>query len=117
MASTTSGDHDLQDLKAKADIAEFVEDALPQEHQEYKKRETRLVAKLDIYLAPILMLLTLISFLDRGNIGYAASQGMIVDIGLKGNQLNVLLSVIGALILLMYAPDRHFHLLRVLHPR
>ena len=47
------------------------------------------MAKLDIYLAPLLGLLTLISFLDRGNIGYAASQGMAKDIGLKGVQLNV----------------------------
>ncbi|ETI24905.1 hypothetical protein G647_04275 [Cladophialophora carrionii CBS 160.54] len=105
MTSNTSGDHDLQDLKAKAVNAEFVEDAIPQEHQEYKKREARLVAKLDIYLAPILMLLTLISFLDRGNIGYAASQGMIADIGLKGNQLNIAISIFYVFYILAEVPS------------
>jgi hypothetical protein len=31
----------------------------------------------------------IISYLDRGNIGFAATQGMIKDINLKGSQLNV----------------------------
>lgn len=35
------------------------------------------------------MMLMLISYLDRGNIGFAATQGMADDIGLVGNQLNV----------------------------
>ena len=35
------------------------------------------------------LLLQLISYLDRGNIGFAATQGMSKDIHLKGNQLNV----------------------------
>jgi hypothetical protein len=34
-------------------------------------------------------MLMLISYLDRGNIGFAATQGMADDIGLVGNQLNV----------------------------
>ena len=38
---------------------------------------------------PTLLILMLLGFFDRGNIGFAASQGMIKDIGLKGNQLNV----------------------------
>lgn len=39
------------------------------------------------------MLLMLISYLDRGNIGFAATQGMTVDIGLEGSQLNTAVSV------------------------
>lgn len=35
------------------------------------------------------MMLMLISYLDRGNIGFAATQGMTVDINLKGSELNV----------------------------
>lgn len=55
----------------------------------FRRDEARLVRKLDLYIAPVLMLLMLISYLDRGNIGYAATQGMNEDIGLKGSEFNV----------------------------
>lgn len=54
-----------------------------------QKRNSRMIRKLDFYIAPVTMLLMLISYLDRGNIGFAATQGMTEDIGLKGTQLNV----------------------------
>ena len=50
--------------------------------------EKNLVRKLDCFIAPVMMLLMLISYLDRGNIGFAATQGMSVDIRLKGSELN-----------------------------
>lgn len=56
---------------------------------EARKKEAALVRKLDCFVAPVMMLLMLISYLDRGNIGFAATQGMTEDIGLKGSQLNV----------------------------
>jgi hypothetical protein len=56
---------------------------------EARKAEAALVRKLDCFVAPVMMLLMLISYLDRGNIGFAATQGMTKDIHLKGNQLNV----------------------------
>ncbi|BCS24982.1 uncharacterized protein APUU_41426S [Aspergillus puulaauensis] len=59
----------------------------------FRRDEARLVRKLDLYIAPVLMLLMLISYLDRGNIGYAATQGMNEDIGLKGSEFNVAVSV------------------------
>lgn len=58
-----------------------------------KRREARLVRKLDCFIAPVMMLLMLISYLDRGNIGFAATQGMTADIGLRGSQLNTAVSV------------------------
>ena len=54
-----------------------------------RKKEAALVRKLDRFVAPVMMLLMLISYLDRGNIGFAATQGMTRDIGLRGSQLNV----------------------------
>lgn len=54
-----------------------------------KKKEDALRRKLDLYVAPVMMILMLISYLDRGNIGFAATQGMTKDIGLKGSELNV----------------------------
>jgi hypothetical protein len=56
---------------------------------EAKSKEDALRRKLDRYVAPVMMMLMLISYLDRGNIGFAATQGMTTDIKLKGSQLNV----------------------------
>jgi hypothetical protein len=56
---------------------------------ENKKKEDALRRKLDCFVAPVMMMLMLISYLDRGNIGFAATQGMATDIGLKGSELNV----------------------------
>ena len=56
---------------------------------EEKKKEDALRRKLDRFVAPVMMMLMLISYLDRGNIGFAATQGMTADIHLKGSQLNV----------------------------
>ncbi|KAF2704653.1 high-affinity nicotinic acid transporter-like protein [Pleomassaria siparia CBS 279.74] len=58
-----------------------------------RKDEAKLVKKLDCFVAPVMMLLMLISYLDRGNIGFAATQGMTKDIGLQGSQLNTAVSV------------------------
>lgn len=55
----------------------------------YRAKEAVVVRKLDLFIAPVMMLLMLISYLDRGNIGFASTQGMVVDIGLVGSQLNV----------------------------
>ncbi|KAI1205171.1 MFS general substrate transporter [Annulohypoxylon truncatum] len=55
---------------------------------DFARREARVVAKLDLYVCPILVALQLVSFLDRGNIGFAASQGMTADLRLVGTQLN-----------------------------
>ncbi|RVX68862.1 hypothetical protein B0A52_07517 [Exophiala mesophila] len=64
-----------------------------EQERELKKREARVVRKIDLCLMPTLLILMLLGFLDRGNIGFAASQGMIQDIGLKGNQLNIAVSI------------------------
>jgi hypothetical protein len=49
--------------------------------------ETKLLVKLDLYLAPVMTLIFLAAYLDRANIGNAASAGMTKDLNLKGNQL------------------------------
>ncbi|KAF1833661.1 MFS general substrate transporter [Decorospora gaudefroyi] len=60
---------------------------------ENRKKEDALRRKLDCFVAPVMMMLMLISYLDRGNIGFAATQGMTDDIGLKGSELNTAVSV------------------------
>jgi hypothetical protein len=74
--------------KAQDSFTEDTEQETP-ESIEYRKKEAKLLRKLDLFIAPVMMMLMLISYLDRGNIGFAATQGMIVDIGLKGSELNV----------------------------
>jgi hypothetical protein len=78
----------IAEEKAQDSFTEDVEQETP-ESIEYKKKEAKLLRKLDLFIAPAMMMLMLISYLDRGNIGFAATQGMIVDIGLKGSELNV----------------------------
>ena len=80
----------LSDEKAQQSFTEDIQDETV-ESIEYKKKEAKLLWKLDCFIAPVMMLLMLISYLDRGNIGFAATQGMIEDIHLKGSQLNVCL--------------------------
>ncbi|KAI4702041.1 hypothetical protein J4E81_002402 [Alternaria sp. BMP 2799] len=60
---------------------------------ENRKKENALRRKLDCFVAPVMMMLMLISYLDRGNIGFAATQGMTTVIGLKGSELNTAVSV------------------------
>lgn len=67
------------------------EDTQSPEHVAWRKNQAAVVRKLDCFIAPVMMLLMLISYLDRGNIGFAATQGMVKDIHLKGSQLNVCL--------------------------
>ncbi|PSN72396.1 retrograde regulation protein 2, partial [Corynespora cassiicola Philippines] len=81
---------DEQDQKVTREYLR--QDEAPSDVDE-KKREAALVRKLDCFVAPVMMLLMLISYLDRGNIGFAATQGMAEDINLKGSELNTAVSV------------------------
>ncbi|KAL8321401.1 hypothetical protein RB597_007623 [Gaeumannomyces tritici] len=55
--------------------------------------EKKLVRKLDLYLAPIMVLFFPIAYLDRSNIGNAAIAGMTGDLELTGDRLNVAVTV------------------------
>ncbi len=79
----------IDELKPKAEIEEYVEDGRSAQQAVFAQKEAALRRKLDWFIAPVMMILMLISYLDRGNIGFAATQGMTDDIGLKSNQLNV----------------------------
>ncbi|KAI4939261.1 uncharacterized protein J4E92_000545 [Alternaria infectoria] len=51
--------------------------------------EKKLIRKLDLILSPMMVLVFLVAYLDRSNIGNAAIAGMNEDLGLTGNRLNV----------------------------
>ncbi|ORY59120.1 major facilitator superfamily transporter [Pseudomassariella vexata] len=55
--------------------------------------EKRLLRKLDLFLAPMMVLFFLVAYLDRSNIGNAAIAGMTDDLDLIGNRLNVAVTV------------------------
>ncbi|GAD94046.1 MFS transporter, putative [Paecilomyces variotii No. 5] len=57
------------------------------------KAEARLRWKIDLYIVPTVSLLYLFCFIDRANIGNAKLAGFEKDIGLKGNDYNVVLSI------------------------
>lgn len=50
--------------------------------------EKKLLRKMDMRLLPILTLLYLLSFIDRGNIGNAKIEGLAEDLNLTGGQYN-----------------------------
>lgn len=83
----------MVDEKNQQFTREYLEQDETPEQLETKKKEAALVRKLDCYIAPVMMLLMLISYLDRGNIGFAATQGMSKDIKLKSTELNTAVSV------------------------
>ncbi|KAA8913618.1 major facilitator superfamily domain-containing protein [Sphaerosporella brunnea] len=56
--------------------------------------EQKLVRKLDLHIVPVVMLLYLLSFLDRVNIGSARLYGLEEDLGLKGNQYQLAVSIL-----------------------
>jgi hypothetical protein len=85
----TAVEQPIDELKQHAELEEYAETGHSAESVDFANKEARLRRKLDLYIAPVMMMLMLISYLDRGNIGFAATQGMTDDIGLHGNQLNV----------------------------
>ncbi|KAI9370254.1 major facilitator superfamily domain-containing protein [Aspergillus egyptiacus] len=55
--------------------------------------QKRVLRKMDLRLIPMLALLYLLAFLDRGNIGNAKIEGMVEDLNMTGQQYNWCLTV------------------------
>ncbi|KAF4473020.1 major facilitator superfamily transporter [Fusarium albosuccineum] len=58
-----------------------------------KNAEKRLRRKIDLYIVPLVAVLYLFCFIDRTNIGNARLANFEEDLGLKGNDFNLVLSV------------------------
>ena len=64
------------------------------QHVEYDPAEVkRVLRKVDWHLLPPLMVLYILSFIDRSNIGNAKIAGMNDELGLTGSQYNIALTV------------------------
>lgn len=55
--------------------------------------ERKLLLKLDLVIFPIFIVIYMLAFLDRINIGNAKIQGMVGDLDLHGQRFNVALFV------------------------
>lgn len=51
------------------------------------------MTQIDFRLIPVMSLLYLVSHIDRGNIGNAKIEGMDKDLGLVGNQYNIISTI------------------------
>ncbi|KAF8835336.1 MFS general substrate transporter [Paxillus ammoniavirescens] len=56
-------------------------------------QETKLLRKIDLRLLPMITLMYLLSFMDRGNIGNAKLDGLITQLKLTGDKFNVALTM------------------------
>jgi sugar phosphate permease len=63
------------------------------EHLPSFEHERRLALKLDLRILPVLALMYLFNALDKGNLGNAKTDHMDKDLGFKGNQYNIMLSI------------------------
>ena len=66
--------------------------------------EKRVVRKLDMTLVPMIWVLYLFNYLDRNNIAQAKLSSFEKDLGLKGNQFNVAVSILNVGYMLMQLP-------------
>jgi hypothetical protein len=57
------------------------------------KTDRALMWKIDYHVVPPLFVLYLLTFLDRTNIGNAKIQGMTEELGLTGNDFNIILMI------------------------
>ncbi|KAH7317107.1 major facilitator superfamily domain-containing protein [Stachybotrys elegans] len=58
-----------------------------------EERKKKILRKIDWRLVPMLVLLYLVAYLDKTNIGNAKIEGMTVDLGLHGIQYNVAVAI------------------------
>lgn len=71
---------------------------------EFKARERKVLRKLDWYIAPLMGSFNFISYIDRSNIGFAATQGMADDLNLATSDLTTAISTFYVLYVLSELP-------------
>ncbi|KDN36615.1 hypothetical protein RSAG8_10718, partial [Rhizoctonia solani AG-8 WAC10335] len=93
--------------KTKGEIIDGVESAKvsPDQSEVDLQFERRLIRKMDLHVCPWVMLIYLVSFLDRVNIGNARLFGMEADLGMKGSQYQTAVSVLFVTYLLFEVPS------------
>ncbi|KAI0325823.1 MFS general substrate transporter [Cubamyces sp. BRFM 1775] len=82
-----------EEASVKPVVAYGGEEALPPPPDFTPEQVKALYRKIDMQLMPILTLMYLCSFLDRGNIGNAKLQGLLTQLDLTGNKYNIALTM------------------------
>ncbi|WBW72943.1 carboxylic acid transmembrane transporter Tna1 [Schizosaccharomyces osmophilus] len=100
--ATSKIDHVIVDEK-KNDSTGSSSNSLVERELSMDERK-RLLRRLDLVLAPTIMIFYLIAFLDRTNIGNAKVAGMSEDLHLKGNQFNIVTSLFYVTFILLEIP-------------
>ncbi|KAF4450507.1 MFS general substrate transporter [Fusarium austroafricanum] len=71
------------------------------------KKKSNVLWKIDIRIIPILMVLYILSYIDRANIGNAKIEGMVEDLGLSSTQYNTVLSIFFVTYILCEIPSNY----------
>ncbi|CAE6490904.1 unnamed protein product [Rhizoctonia solani] len=95
------------DPKMKEEVVDGIGsvDVSPDHSEVDLQFERRLIRKMDLHVCPWVMLVYLVSFLDRVNIGNARLFGMEADLGMKGSQYQTAVSVLFVTYLLFEVPS------------
>lgn len=89
-----------------ADASKSIEDDIEGQLEEVDPvAEAKLVRKLDLFIVPVVMLLYLLSFLDRVNIGNARLYNLEKDLGLSSQQFQVSVSILFVTYILSELPS------------
>ncbi|RKK51881.1 hypothetical protein BFJ67_g5839 [Fusarium oxysporum f. sp. cepae] len=97
-----SSEH-VDEMPVKAE--EAISNGLGMTDEQYDANEKSLVRKLDFTLLPMVWLLYFFNYLDRNNIAQARLSSFEQDLGLKGNQFNVAVSILNVGYMLMQLPS------------
>lgn len=81
--------HDSMSLQPPVETQMISSDILPLD----RVKEKALLRKLDWHVLPMITVLYMFAFVDRINIGNARIQGLELDLGMKGHDLNVALFI------------------------
>jgi len=80
-------------------------DDLQEIDPEWRRREKKLVRKLDMTLMPMVWVLYLFNYLDRNNIAQARLNNFEKDLGLKGSEFNTAVSILNVGYMVMQLPS------------
>lgn len=79
--------------RTEPQVSQYGAPAIPPSPPMTAEEEKRMWRKIDMRLMPILTIMYLCSFLDRGNIGNAKLQGLTTQLDLTGNKYNIALTM------------------------
>ncbi|KAJ3539032.1 hypothetical protein NM208_g5651 [Fusarium decemcellulare] len=107
MTSTEYPDDKREELGGSSGCvrAEMGEEAMEPLSEAEMSAQKRLVRKLDLTLMPMVLILYMLSYLDRNNIAQAKLDSFEKDLGLTGEDFNLALSILNVGYILMQLPS------------